>query len=64
MTYLAPAPFEAQDVAVLPFRPPATRIWSTGRRVSALWALGALGPQAVAARCRALAAAPEAMLEA
>ncbi|MFS0691938.1 WbqC family protein [Streptomyces nitrosporeus] len=64
MTYLDPAPFEAQDIAVLPFRPPTTGIWSTGRRVSALWALAALGPQAVAARCRALAAAPEAMVEA
>jgi hypothetical protein len=64
MTYLDPAPFESQGMAVVPFRPPATGIWPTGRRVSALWALAALGPRAVAARCRALAAAPEAMLEA
>nr|AHE40106.1 WbqC-like family protein [Streptomyces sp. F12] len=64
MTYLDPAPFEAQDIAVLPFRPPATGIWSTSRRISALWALAAIGPQAVATRCRALATAPEAMLEA
>lgn len=64
MAYLDPGPFADQGIAVLPFRPPASGIWSTGRRVSALWALAALGPQALAARCRALAAAPEAMLEA
>jgi len=56
MTYLDQAPFAAQDIAVAPFRPPTTGIWSSGRRISALWALAALGPQAVAARLQALAA--------
>ncbi|MFD7919759.1 WbqC family protein [Streptomyces sp. NPDC059740] len=63
MTYLDPAPFAEQDIAVASFQPPATGIWSTGRRISALWALSALGPQAVAARFHTLAAAPQAMLK-
>ncbi|MFD7862233.1 WbqC family protein [Streptomyces sp. NPDC059783] len=50
MTYLNPSPFTAQNIAVAPFRPPTTGIWSTGRRFSALWALAALGPQALTAR--------------
>ncbi|MET9185027.1 WbqC family protein [Streptomyces tendae] len=54
MTYLDPTPFTAQHIAVAPFRPPTTGIWSTGRRFSALWALAALGPQALAARLQAL----------
>lgn len=58
MTYLNPTPFADQDIAVLPFQPPATGIWSTGRRASALWALSMLGPQAVAARFHRLAASP------
>ncbi|WP_394426268.1 hypothetical protein [Streptomyces sp. SGAir0957] len=57
MTYLDPAPFDAQDIAVAPFQRPATGI-STGRRVTALWAVAALGPPAVAARFHTLAAAP------
>ncbi|MCX2967733.1 WbqC family protein [Streptomyces sp. JHD 1] len=56
MSYLDPDPFAAQNVAVAPFRPPATGIWSSGRRLSALWALAALGPDATAARLRTLAA--------
>lgn len=55
MTYLDPTPFAAQSIAVSPFRPPTTGIWSSGRRLSALWAMAALGPDAVAARLRALA---------
>ncbi|OEJ42767.1 hypothetical protein AR457_00115 [Streptomyces agglomeratus] len=55
MTYLDPIPFAARNIAVAPFRPPTTGIWSSGRRLSALWALAALGPDAVAARLRALA---------
>jgi hypothetical protein len=55
MTYLDPTPFAARNIAVAPFRPPTTGIWSSGRRLSALWALAALGPDAVAARLRALA---------
>lgn len=54
MTYLDPAPFAAQNIAVAPFRPPTTGIWSSGRSLSALWALAALGPQALAARLKAL----------
>lgn len=38
MTYLGPAPFTAQNFAVAPFWPPTTGIWSSGRRLSALWA--------------------------
>ncbi|WP_079032060.1 WbqC family protein [Streptomyces specialis] len=55
ITYLDPEPFAAQNIAVAPFRPPTTGIWASGRRLSALWALAALGPDAVAARLRALA---------
>ncbi|MGW1978776.1 WbqC family protein [Streptomyces sp. NPDC001889] len=56
MTYLDPAPFMVQNIAVASFRPPTTGIWSSGRRLSALWALATLGPDAVAAPLRALAA--------
>ncbi|SEQ68840.1 WbqC-like protein family protein [Streptomyces sp. yr375] len=56
MTYLDQNPFAAQNIAVVPFRPPTTGIWSSGRRLSALWALAALGPQSMAARLRALTA--------
>jgi len=48
MTYLDPAPFAAHGIAVTPFRPPPTTIWSSGRRLSALWGLATLGPQTVA----------------
>ncbi|MEU2207543.1 WbqC family protein [Streptomyces hygroscopicus] len=50
MTYLDQTLFAAQDIAVALFRPPTTGIWSSSRRISALWALAALGPQTVAAR--------------
>lgn len=53
--YLDQAPFAARNIAVTPFRPPTTGIWSSGRRISVLWALAELGPQAVAARLQALA---------
>ncbi|WP_307787444.1 WbqC family protein [Streptomyces musisoli] len=56
LTYLDPDPFAAQNIAVAPFRPPTTGIWSSGCRLSALWALAALGPQAAASRLQALAA--------
>ncbi|MDT0425144.1 WbqC family protein [Streptomyces evansiae] len=56
MRYLDQTPFAAQDIAVAPFRPPVINIWASGRRLSALWALAALGPQAVAASLQALAA--------
>ena len=56
MTYLDQVPFAAQNIAVTPFRPPTTTIWSSGRRLSALWALATLGPQTVAARLQALVA--------
>ncbi|MDI3389999.1 WbqC family protein [Streptomyces sp. B-S-A8] len=55
MTYLDQNPFADQDIAVAPFRPPTTGIWSSGRRLSALWAMAARGPQAVAARLQVLA---------
>lgn len=55
MTYLDPAPFAARGIAVMPFQPPTTNIWSSGRRLSALSAVAALGPQDVAARMRTLA---------
>ncbi|WP_327352744.1 WbqC family protein [Streptomyces sp. NBC_01304] len=56
MVYLDQAPFAARDIAVMPFRPPAGSIWSSGRRLSALWALAALGPDPVIDRLQALAA--------
>ncbi|GGV87985.1 hypothetical protein GCM10015535_38310 [Streptomyces gelaticus] len=58
MSYLDPAPFAARNIAVAPFRPPTTGIWSSGYRLSALWALATLGPQTVAARLQALAIRP------
>ncbi|MEV8351031.1 WbqC family protein [Streptomyces niveus] len=56
MTYLDPTPFAAQNITVAPFLPPTTGIWSSGRRLSALWALAAQGPDTVAARLRELTA--------
>ncbi|MGW0858587.1 WbqC family protein [Streptomyces sp. NPDC002690] len=56
MTYLDLAPFAAWNIAVVPFRPPSAGIWSSGRHISALWALAALGPEALAARLKALPA--------
>lgn len=55
MTYLDPAPFAAEGIAVMPFQPPTTTIWSSSRRLSALWALAALGSQDVAACMQRLA---------
>ncbi|MFF5279577.1 WbqC family protein [Streptomyces sp. NPDC000133] len=52
MAYLDATPFMAQNIAVAPFRPPAAGVWASGRRLGALWALAALGPQAVATRFR------------
>ncbi len=57
MKYLDEAPFAAQAITVVPFRPPTTNIWSSGRQISALWALATLGPAALADRMRAVAAA-------
>lgn len=55
ITYLDRAPFEVEGIAVVPFQPPTTNSWSSSRRLSALWALAALGPQDLAARLRRLA---------
>ncbi|WP_330452933.1 MULTISPECIES: WbqC family protein [unclassified Streptomyces] len=55
MTYLDPAPFAAEDIAVTPFRPPTTGIWSSDRSLSSLGALAALGPQEVATVMQRLA---------
>ncbi|MFE5738846.1 WbqC family protein [Streptomyces celluloflavus] len=55
MTYLDPVPLAAEGIAVLPFQPPMTNIWSSGRSLSSLWALAALGPQEVVARMQRLA---------
>ncbi|MFD4476046.1 WbqC family protein [Streptomyces sp. NPDC058471] len=56
MTYLDQTLFAARDIAVTPFRPPMTNVWSSGRRLSALWAFAGLGPDAVADLLQALAA--------
>jgi len=56
MAYLDEAPFAAQAITVTPFRPPTAPIWTSGRRLSALWALAALSPKTVTARLQALAA--------
>ncbi|MFD6802781.1 WbqC family protein [Streptomyces cyaneofuscatus] len=55
MTYLDRAPFAAKGIAVVPFQPPTTNIWSSSRRLSALSALAALGPQDVATCMQRLA---------
>lgn len=57
MTYLDPAPFTVQNIAVASFRPPTTGIWPSGRHLSVLWALATLGPDAVAGCLRALGSA-------
>jgi hypothetical protein len=56
MKYLDEAPFAAQATTVVPFRAPTARVWSSGRQVSALWALATLGPAALADQLRAVAA--------
>ncbi|NML53258.1 WbqC family protein [Streptomyces sp. R302] len=61
MTYLDPAPFTARGITVASFLPPTTGIWATARRVTALWALARLGPDALAARLRALASSPDSL---
>lgn len=43
MSYLGSAPFAAQNVAVIPFRPLTTSIWPSGRQLSEVWALVPLG---------------------
>ncbi|MGW5064738.1 WbqC family protein [Streptomyces cyaneofuscatus] len=55
MAYLDPAPFAAGGIAVMPFQPPTTTIWSSSRKLSALGALAALGPHDLAARLQRLA---------
>lgn len=61
MTYLDVAPFTDQGVAVIPFLSPITGMWASGRQISALWAIATRGPDAVAARFRALAFAHDAL---
>ncbi|WP_328490849.1 WbqC family protein [Streptomyces zaomyceticus] len=61
MTYLDPAPFAARGITVAPFLPPATGIWASARRVTALWALAHLGPAGLAARLRALTGSPNSL---
>lgn len=55
MTYLDSAPFAAEGISVLPFPLPMTDVWLSGRSLSSLWALAALGPQEVADRLQRLA---------
>lgn len=55
MTCIDPAPFAVEGIAVVPFLPPTADFCSSGRRISALWALVALGPQDLAARIQRLA---------
>ncbi|MFE4056042.1 WbqC family protein [Streptomyces sp. NPDC059096] len=55
MTYLDPVPFAARNITVAAFRPPTTGIWSTARRLSALWALASLGSDTLTSRLRAVA---------
>ncbi|MFE9920510.1 WbqC family protein [Streptomyces sp. NPDC005774] len=55
MAYLDPAPFATGGIAVMSLQPPTTNIWSSSRRLSALGALVALGPQDPAARPQKLA---------
>ncbi|MDX3434384.1 MULTISPECIES: WbqC family protein [unclassified Streptomyces] len=55
MAYLDPAPFAAEGIAVTPFQPPTTGIWSSSRRISALWALAVRGPLDVTACMQTLA---------
>ncbi|WP_208113009.1 WbqC family protein [Actinorugispora endophytica] len=55
MTYLHPASFAAEDIAITPFRPPTTGTWSSDWSLSSLGVLAALGPQEVAAIMQRLA---------
>lgn len=43
MSHLDSAPFAAQNVAVIPFRPLITSIWPSSRQLSDVWALVSLG---------------------
>ncbi|WP_371589232.1 WbqC family protein [Streptomyces virginiae] len=54
MGYLDESPFFAEGIGVIPFLTPETSIWSSSRRVSALWALASLGPADLADRLRVL----------
>ena len=56
MNYLNQTLFTARDIAVIPFRAPHADIWPSGRRLGALWVLTTLGPEAVVAQLRVLAA--------
>ncbi|MFM9452408.1 WbqC family protein [Streptomyces europaeiscabiei] len=56
MTYLDPAPFADQDITVTPFRPPVISSAPFDRRISAVWSLATLGPDAVGALFRTVAA--------
>lgn len=61
MKYLDETPFADQAITVVPFRPPTTSIWSSGRQISALWALATLIPAALTERLRAVGAAQTAL---
>ncbi|MBB1262254.1 WbqC family protein [Streptomyces alkaliterrae] len=56
MAYLDHSLFEAHGIAVIPFRPPNLSRRPSGRRLSALWTLATLGPQAAAGHIQAVAA--------
>jgi hypothetical protein len=56
MTYLDPAPFSAHGITVTPFQPSVISSVHFDRRISALWSLATLGPDAVAALLRTVAA--------
>ncbi|MBE1877468.1 WbqC family protein [Myceligenerans pegani] len=56
MRYLRPEPFANQRTAVIPFMTPSEGIWQGARKVSALHALMAYGPDAVSEEVRRIAA--------
>ncbi len=53
LRYLDPEPFDARGIPILPFHTPLSDgdpLWCWARRVSSLWALSVIGPQALATR--------------
>ncbi|MCY0961121.1 hypothetical protein [Streptomyces sp. H27-H5] len=56
MKYLDAAPFAALGIPIIPFLPPTTGIWTSGRQISVLWALAMLGAATLAEQLQAVPA--------
>ncbi|MCY0946326.1 WbqC family protein [Streptomyces antarcticus] len=54
MRYLRTSRFTARSITVTPFLAPPTGIWTSGREISGIWALMALGPVTLTNELRAV----------